>query len=669
MATGGVNADLAKERERATFDSEQLTNFLYRGPEKVRRKRYLQNLAIQDPVFKKAPLWAFLNREQQYATALKKHLHAYRRIQELGITEPVEKFYYREAAAPHENSPIGLHESMFIPTIEKQATEEQKRKWLPLCHSLKMIGTYAQTELGHGTFIRGLETTATYDPVAKEFILSTPKLTAMKYWPGNLGKTTNHCLVMAQLITKGKNHGIHMFMLQTRDMETHQPLPGIELGDIGPKFGFFDNDNGYMILKDVRIPRENMFMRYYKVLEDGTYVTPPGDRLNYLSMVLLRSAITSMIGQHLSQACIIAIRYSAVRRQTEISPGGEEAQVLDYQTQQYKLFPALATSYAMLMAGRFMYDFYLKTTAQIEKGDLGTMPQLHALSAGLKAFSTWECTAAIEVCRMSCGGHGYSHASGIPKIYVDATPGCTYEGENTVMMLQVARFLMKMYTNLQKGQELPSFVQYMTKSLDTKSCMKEEVAPKCLVMAYEHRASRLIKAAADAIQAMVMSGSSPQEAWNKNTVPLTWAALAFCHMFVVKNFFEMVEDAKMDGQTKAAFMALCKLYAVNGVITHLGEFIQDGYLNNQQVQYIQKSLLDLLAEIRPNAVALVDAFDYPDAILQSCLGRYDGQVYQALYDFAKSSPLNEKEVLDSFFDYVKPVQQELEAMNQPMARL
>jgi acyl-CoA oxidase len=27
----------------------------------------------------------------------------------------------------------------------------------------QIIGTYAQTELGHGTFVRGLETTATYD--------------------------------------------------------------------------------------------------------------------------------------------------------------------------------------------------------------------------------------------------------------------------------------------------------------------------------------------------------------------------------------------------------------------------------------------------------------------------------------------------------------------------
>ena len=65
--------------------------------------------------------------------------------------------------------------------------------------------------------------------------------------------------------------------------------------------------------------------------------------------------------------------------------------------------------------------------------------QLHALSAGLKALSGWEALEGVEQCRLACGGHGYSHASGIPKIYGTISAAVTYEGENTVMMLQTAR--------------------------------------------------------------------------------------------------------------------------------------------------------------------------------------------------------------------------------------
>jgi acyl-CoA oxidase len=56
---------------------------------------------------------------------------------------------------------VDLHLGMFIPTIQGQGDAEQQAAWLPLCYSLAVIGTYAQTELGHGTYLRGLETTAT----------------------------------------------------------------------------------------------------------------------------------------------------------------------------------------------------------------------------------------------------------------------------------------------------------------------------------------------------------------------------------------------------------------------------------------------------------------------------------------------------------------------------
>jgi hypothetical protein len=45
--------------------------------------------------------------------------------------------------------------------------------------------------------------------------------------------------------------------------------------------------------------------------------------------------------------------------------------------------------------------------------------------------------------------------------------------------------------------------------------------------------------------------------------------------------------------------------------------------------------------VRPNAVALVDAFNYTDHYLGSVLGRYDGDVYPALYEEAWKDPLNE----------------------------
>ena len=73
---------------------------------------------------------------------------------------------------------------MFIPSLMSQATPDQQAKWLPMSQRLEIIGTYAQTELGHGTFVRGLETTCTYDPETEEFVIHSPTQTATKWWPG-----------------------------------------------------------------------------------------------------------------------------------------------------------------------------------------------------------------------------------------------------------------------------------------------------------------------------------------------------------------------------------------------------------------------------------------------------------------------------------------------------
>jgi acyl-CoA oxidase len=69
---------------------------------------------------------------------------------------------------------------MFIPALKNMGTPDQQNEWVSRAYNCQVIGAYAQTELGHGTFIRGLETTATYDEKTKEFVIHSPTITAYK---------------------------------------------------------------------------------------------------------------------------------------------------------------------------------------------------------------------------------------------------------------------------------------------------------------------------------------------------------------------------------------------------------------------------------------------------------------------------------------------------------
>lgn len=104
-----------------------------------------------------------------------------------------------------------------------------------------------------------------------------------------MGKVSTHCALYAQLIVDGVERGVNVFVVQIRD-ENHHPLPGVEVGFLGNKMGDNANDTGYLILKDLRIPRENMLMKYNKVAPDGTYTSDPAAaKFNYSTMLFTRA--------------------------------------------------------------------------------------------------------------------------------------------------------------------------------------------------------------------------------------------------------------------------------------------------------------------------------------------------------------------------------------------
>eukprot|EP00918_Siedleckia_nematoides_P051310 GHVU01112285.1.p1 GENE.GHVU01112285.1~~GHVU01112285.1.p1 ORF type:complete len:660 (+),score=64.25 GHVU01112285.1:69-2048(+) len=648
-----VNPDLQKERDGASFKTEELACMLYDFQENLDRKRYLEKLADDDPVYQGVDP-NFLSRSELHLYGWKKLAHAMEQADKHGFSsDPRDNYIYMTAVFPWEIQPMALQGGMFLPTLTSQASQEQQDRWLPLARANKMIGTYAQTELGHGTHVRGLETTATYDAATQEFIMHTPTASSIKWWPGGLGKTSNYALVLAQLITQGINRGVHPFMVQLRDMDTHQPLHGVTVGDIGPKFGFHMIDNGFLQLDRVRIPRTNMLMKIAQVEPDGTFVKAKHDKLGYGTMVFVRSMITwGISAMSLAQCTTIAVRYSCVRRQSELRPGGEEPQILDFTTQQYKLLTNLATAYAVWFAGVWMRNTYFTMAGRIADGEMEVLPELHGLSACLKAYASDMSQQGMEVCRMSCGGHGFSQASGIPKIYTHAVAACTYEGENTVMYLQAARYLMKMYNEAQRGQKLGGSVAYLNGGHQTNSLLARDMNLKELLEAFRHRAYCCVQNTHKLLKVLEARGKASWEAFNMAGPALVRASRAHVENFVLSTFVDKLEE-DMSPAVKAVLTRVAQLYALYVITQNAADFMRDNYLSSDQLSAAEVRMVELLGEIRPDAVALVDSFDFNDRTLGSILGRYDGNVYENMYKWAKQSPLNKTEVHEAYYKYQK----------------
>ncbi|KAJ1510619.1 fatty-acyl coenzyme A oxidase [Coelomomyces lativittatus] len=336
--------------------------------------------------------------------------------------EPVEVFRKRMAVIsvvdPAFWTRLGVHYGLFLGTLQGQATPKQFEYWINKgALALNgVIGCFAMTELGHGSNVAGLETTATYDEASDEFIIHTPTLTATKWWIGGAAQTCTHAAVYAQLIVKGKSYGVKSFIVQLRETATFSLKPGIRIGDCGKKLGRDGIDNGYITFTHVRVPRQHMLMKHTQVHRDGTVVEPPLAQLAYGALIQGRVAMVVDSGNTGKKALTIAIRYAAIRRQFSSRPGALETKLIDYRIHQSRLFPLLAQTFAMHFAGVEMDKMYVNLMEQLEQATPGTaldriletLKETHATSAGLKAFCTWTTLNIIEQCRQSLGGHGFS---------------------------------------------------------------------------------------------------------------------------------------------------------------------------------------------------------------------------------------------------------------------
>lgn len=508
--------------------------------------------------------------------------------------------------------PDDVHHGMFVPTLLAQATAEQRERWVPDAMMQDgVLGTYAQTELGHGTFIRGLETTATYDPETQTFLIHTPTLSGCKWWPGGLGKTANTCVLFARTFVSGQDRGPHAFLLQLRDPVFHEPLPGITLGDIGPKLGFNGIDNGFLRLDHVRVARDAMLGKLARVSEGGEYELLAPPRANYGTMVHVRSILVAGAFKALGKAVTIAVRYSAVRRQgTPAGPGLPEPALLDYQNQQHQLLPLLAASYALLFTQVSMRKQYEDFVRDSGAGNFDGLADLHLASSGLKALCTTLALDGIEQCRRACGGHGYSRFSGLPTLLSDYSAMVTLEGDTNVLYMQTARALLK-----QQQQRAPQGVG----------------AQAALSKTPDFEDPRVQRQLWDTLVAYSLGTVDAA-----SNVDLISVARAHAYSILCSSFADTAGRDRPELRDLCSLFSLHSLEAVGG-ITRL---LEAQVLTPAGARSLRRAAWGLLPRIRRQAVALVDSFHFSDYCLGSAIGRYDGNVYQALFDWAQESPVN-----------------------------
>lgn len=563
---------------------------------------------------------------------------------------------------------IGL--LMTLKQIQILGTKEQASKWVPKINSYEIVCCYAQTELGTGSDVQNLGTTAVFDPETQEFVLNTPDIKSIKWWPGDLGVFSTHALVVAQMYSNGQHCGIQNFFIQIRDMNTLKQLPGIEAGDIGPKLGYETKDNGFLKLTNYRAPKNSMLSKYALLSPEGEFKNTANPKILYSGM--LRSRLLLLCDSYvgLMKSAVITTRYSLIRTQFKTS-AGIPIPIFDYQLQKEKIFALLSDGYALNAANHIVRNLVYENYNLVKKNDFSLLKTVHITLSGHKAWFTEICNFQVGQAIRACGGHGYSLYSGLPMGMKELFPEQILEGENTVLMLQVSRELLKLFQYAMKGalEKIPPKFDYLLKGDELKELevpvdIEWLTSLPNLLKLYQKASYLQLERTAMKMYGFVSKGEDPKDVWDKRMGSnLVKAGRIHALYSVLDNVYKrylQIEQPEIKIQLERLFI----LFALRKIEELAVFFVSPGSITDDHLDLIQEFKEKVYEELTPHALTLAEGTKHRDWTLFSAIGHSNGKPYENLYEWAnKYSLLNQledrvhPEMLKSWLPYSKKLRE------------
>ncbi|WJS93088.1 acyl-CoA dehydrogenase family protein [Flavobacterium johnsoniae] len=516
---------------------------------------------------------------------------------------------------------FGVQFGLWGMSVQSLGTEKNYAKYLKDIGSLKLPGCFAMTETHHGSNVKGLETTATYNHSDQTFTIHTPNKNAQKEYIGNAAVHGQMATVFAKLIIDGHDYGVNAFVVPLRDASGNV-AKGVTIGDCGHKMGLNGVDNGTISFDNVVIPKDEMLDRFASVNEKGEFESPiPSDNRRFFTMLgtlvggrigIPRSALAAA-----KSGLTIAIRYSDQRRQ--FGPeGGSEVPILNYRMHQRRLLPHLAKTYAVHFALQYLTNRFLNRTES-------EMQEIEALAAGMKSYSTWSTRDILQECREACGGKGYLSENRIDALKNDTEIYTTFEGDNTVLMQLVAKNRLSEFRKSFGEMGSLGIINYVYENAKTAITEKNPIATRRTddehlldsefhLQAFVHREKTILASAARRIKKLVDGGLEAYDAFNVVQHQMIDVAQAYLERVVLEQFQTAIKEVE-DLQSKAILTKLNQLYSLSQIEKNKAWYLEDGYMEAVKTKAVRKIVNQLCWDIRPDAVALVNAFDIPESCL------------------------------------------------------
>lgn len=516
---------------------------------------------------------------------------------------------------------FGVQFGLFGGSIQKLGTKKHHDQYLTDARKTKLLGCFAMTETGHGSNVRGIKTTATYEKESDSIVIHTPGKSDNKEYIGN-ALHSKMATVFAQLIVNGKNEGVHAILVPLRN-ENHEELEGVTVEDNGYKLGLNGVDNGKIWFNNVKVPRENLLNKYGEIRDDGTYfssIKNPNKRFFTMLGTLVGGRICVARGAlgGSKMALAIAVKYALNRRQFNDNVKIQEDLIMDYPTHQLRLTPAIA--------GAYVYHFTLEELMKRYSDDSQTdKRKIETQVAGLKSIITWFANQTIQECREACGGKGYLLENRIADLKGDVDIFTTFEGDNTVLLQLAAKGILSDFRAEFNSAGFASVLKLLQTQLSDKLTAINPLYsnkvdaehlynPKFHKHAFSYMTRRLTYTLAMRIRNYIKKGVPSYQAFLKVQTHLLALGKAYSVELAYITFCDHYENI-MDLKYRGLMEKIGCLYALEQINSDARWYLEQGYIGSTKSKAIRQRVERLSTELRPHIEVLVDGFGIPEHCL------------------------------------------------------
>eukprot|EP01104_Vermistella_antarctica_P013424 TRINITY_DN4050_c0_g1_i1.p1 TRINITY_DN4050_c0_g1~~TRINITY_DN4050_c0_g1_i1.p1 ORF type:complete len:735 (+),score=203.93 TRINITY_DN4050_c0_g1_i1:122-2326(+) len=539
---------------------------------------------------------------------------------------------------------FSVHYNLFGGSVLRLGTEKHHKKFIDSIDDVTMTGCFALTEFQHGVNSGvNLDTTAYYDAKTGEFVINTPHYGAQKHWISLLARFARWSVVFAQLLVPNdenngelETQGVHAFLIRIRE-DDGTVLPSVTIADMGHKPCVNGNDNGRLLLSNVRVPHDALLDRFSSVdQKTGAFTSNiPRIRDRFLRVadqLVNGRMVISAISVKLAACTLLgAVNYSLNRtsqkRQVRskagqaVDPDAERKNTINifqHLTQRKALLPLVAESYAMTFAIDAVKRRYANTFKGSGPEDHPDRTAAVQLVYAFKAYATERAVSVSGVCRDHVGGQALLSETRMCSLVSVAVSLAVVEGDARLLAQKcVKEILMGSGAPKGMGGMLKDVAMNVARrsvlslTLRTPTFLVNVKSPSYLSTLFAYREVALLVELALSLVASTRRGVPILEAWSKEHLMIVMHVhRAYSERVIVDSFLKAIGEVK-DKNVKAFLGRVFELYALNKINEDMAWFQLSsplptgvGLLINEEVESICRGVTDEEALLMAHGMGL-----------------------------------------------------------------